>query len=74
MPDIFSNIYNESLGIVGLNYIALGLGTVCASWLNSNTMDRIYMYYKNKRGIGEPEYRVRTYTLTFSYSRLTLNT
>ncbi|KAF9068149.1 MFS polyamine transporter [Rhodocollybia butyracea] len=60
MPDIFSSVYHESLGIVGLNYIALGLGMMFASWVNSNTMDRIYMYYKRKNGNGEPEYRVPT--------------
>ncbi|KAE9404127.1 MFS polyamine transporter [Gymnopus androsaceus JB14] len=61
MPDIFINIYDESIGIMGLNYFALGLGLAFASWVNSKTMDKIYMYYKNKNnGVGEPEYRVPT--------------
>ena len=62
MPDIFINIYDESIGIMGLNYFALGLGLAFASWVNSKTMDKIYLYYKNKNnGVGEPEYRVRAY-------------
>ncbi|KAF5368187.1 hypothetical protein D9757_011303 [Collybiopsis confluens] len=61
MPEIFTNIYHESVGIMGLNYFALGLGMVFASWVNSKTMDRIYIHFKNKNGgIGEPEYRVPT--------------
>ncbi|KAJ3719190.1 MFS polyamine transporter [Lentinula raphanica] len=61
MPDIFTINYHESIGIMGLNYLALGLGMVFASWFNSRTMDKIYMYFKGRnQGIGEPEYRVPT--------------
>ncbi|KAJ3711263.1 MFS polyamine transporter [Lentinula guzmanii] len=61
MPNIFTINYNESIGIMGLNYLALGLGMVFASWFNSRTMDKIYMYFKGRNdGIGEPEYRVPT--------------
>ncbi|KAJ3917217.1 MFS polyamine transporter [Lentinula edodes] len=61
IPGIFTIIYGESIGIMGLNYFALGLGMVFASWMNSRTMDKIYMYFKTRNnGIGEPEYRVPT--------------
>ncbi|THU89222.1 MFS polyamine transporter [Dendrothele bispora CBS 962.96] len=61
MPDIFHNVYHETTGIAGLNYIALGSGNVFASFLNSGTMDKIYQYYKTRNGgIGEPEFRVPT--------------
>ncbi|KIK52998.1 hypothetical protein GYMLUDRAFT_49575 [Collybiopsis luxurians FD-317 M1] len=61
MPEIFTDIYHESIGIMGLNYLALGLGCVFASWFNSKTMDKIYVHFKQKNhGVGEPEYRVPT--------------
>ncbi|KAJ4466446.1 MFS general substrate transporter [Lentinula edodes] len=61
IPGIFTIIYGESIGIMGLNYFSLGLGMVFASWMNSRTMDKIYMYFKTRNnGIGEPEYRVPT--------------
>jgi hypothetical protein len=34
MPAIFTRIYNEDIGIAGLNYIALGLGLTGASQVN----------------------------------------
>ncbi|KAJ4478953.1 MFS polyamine transporter [Lentinula aciculospora] len=61
IPDIFTVNYGESIGIMGLNYFALGLGMMFASWLNSRSMDKIYIYFKKRNsGIGEPEYRVPT--------------
>ena len=67
MPDIFSDIYNEAPGIAGLHYIALGVGLTSASQLNARFLDRIYVYYKNKKGgVGEPEFRLRELK---SYSR-----
>ncbi|KAF8827318.1 hypothetical protein HHX47_DHR5001040 [Lentinula edodes] len=69
IPGIFTIIYGESIGIMGLNYFALGLGMVFASWMNSRTMDKIYMYFKTRNnGIGEPEYRVRKYTTLLEFS------
>ncbi|KAK7462878.1 hypothetical protein VKT23_007457 [Stygiomarasmius scandens] len=61
MPGIFRNVYHESPGIGGLNYIALGSGMIFASFMNSRTMDKIYKYCKNRNGgVGEPEFRVPT--------------
>ena len=60
MPEIFAVVYNESPGIAGLHYIALGVGLSLASQLNARFLDRIYIYYKNKNGgVGEPEFRLR---------------
>ncbi|ESK90262.1 mfs multidrug [Moniliophthora roreri MCA 2997] len=59
MPTIFQGIYSQSIGIAGLNYIALGLGLTSASFLNSRIMDKIYLYCKKRNNdIGEPEFRV----------------
>jgi len=61
IPDIFTKIYDESTGIMGLNYLPLGLGMAFASYVNSKTMDKIYLYFKAKNdGVTEPEYRVPT--------------
>lgn len=60
MPNIFTDIYNEAPGIAGLHYIALGVGLTTASQLNARFLDRIYIYYKEKKGgTGEPEFRLR---------------
>jgi hypothetical protein len=62
MPKIFAEVYNETPGIAGLHYISLGVGLTIASQLNARFLDRIYVYYKNKKGgIGEPEFRLREF-------------
>ncbi|EIM84122.1 MFS polyamine transporter [Stereum hirsutum FP-91666 SS1] len=59
IPGIFENVYHESVGIGGLNYIALGVGLTGFSQLNARTMDKIYVYLKNKNGgVGRPEFRL----------------
>ncbi|KAF8647432.1 hypothetical protein AX16_006709 [Volvariella volvacea WC 439] len=59
LTEIFRFTYNESIGIAGLNYIALGIGLTLASQLNARALDRIYVHFKNKNnGIGEPELRL----------------
>ena len=60
IPNVFADIYNEQPGIVGLNYIAVGIGLSAASQVNSRLLDRIYIHFKNKNsGVGEPEFRLR---------------
>ena len=60
MPSIFADVYNEAPGIAGLHYFALGIGLTAASQLNARFLDRIYIYYKNKKGgVGQPEFRLR---------------
>ena len=67
MPSIFADIYNETPGIAGLHYFALGIGLSIASQLNARFLDRIYVYYRNKKGgIGEPEFRLRELFFIFS--------
>ena len=67
LPDIFSNVYSESVGIGGLHYIALGVGLTGFSQLNARTMDKIYVYLKNRNGgVGKPEFRLREFYLHYS--------
>lgn len=56
---IFEDVYQEETGIAGLNYFALGVGLTGASQINARFMDRIYMYFQRKNGVGKPEYRLR---------------
>ncbi|KAG1731336.1 MFS polyamine transporter [Suillus paluster] len=59
IPSIFQGVYHHPVGISGLHYIALGVGLTGASQLNSNTMDKIYVYFKNQNGgVGRPEFRL----------------
>lgn len=67
MPNIFIHIYKEAPGIAGLHYIALGVGLAIGCYFNALLMDRIYIHYKNKSGVGEPEYRLRE-LLSFLFS------
>ena len=67
IPNIFADVYNEAPGIAGLHYIALGVGLSTASQLNARFLDRIYIYFKNKKGgVGEPEFRLREFYFFFS--------
>jgi hypothetical protein len=59
LPSTFEGVYNESTGIAGLNYIALGIGLTGASQISGRLLDRVYAYLKNKNGgDGRPEYRL----------------
>ncbi|EMD42144.1 hypothetical protein CERSUDRAFT_129554 [Gelatoporia subvermispora B] len=59
LPDIFTGVYGEEIGIAGLNYFALGIGLTGASQVNARMLDRIYKYYSKKNGgVGKPEYRL----------------
>ncbi|OCH91714.1 MFS polyamine transporter [Obba rivulosa] len=59
LPDIFTNVYHEEIGIAGLNYFALGIGLTGASQVNARMLDRIYSYYSKKNGgVGRPEFRL----------------
>ena len=68
MPEIFIHIYKEAPGIAGLHYIALGIGLALGCYFNALLMDRIYIHYKNKNGVGEPEFRLRELIILSSYS------
>ncbi|CAL1711150.1 unnamed protein product [Somion occarium] len=59
LPQIYSTVYHEKISIVGLHYLALGLGFSLTSQINSRLLDRVYVYYKDKNGgVGKPEYRL----------------
>ncbi|KAH0832284.1 MFS polyamine transporter [Lanmaoa asiatica] len=59
IPSIFEGVYRQSVGISGLHYIALGFGLLGALQLNARTLDRVYVYLKNKNGgVGKPEFRL----------------
>ncbi|KAJ7187228.1 MFS polyamine transporter [Mycena filopes] len=59
MPLMFRGTYHETVGISGLNYLALGIGITAASQISARLMDRIYKRLKEKRGdAGQPEYRL----------------
>ncbi|KAG2753484.1 MFS general substrate transporter [Suillus brevipes Sb2] len=59
IPSIFGGVYQQSVGIAGLHYIALGIGVTGASQLNAKTMDKVYVYFKNKHGgVAKPEFRL----------------
>jgi len=59
MPLMFQGTYGESVGVSGLNYLALGVGITGASQTNARLMDYIYRRLKEKNGgEGRPEYRI----------------
>ncbi|KAJ7863866.1 MFS polyamine transporter [Mycena leptocephala] len=59
MPLMFQGTYHESVGISGINYIALGIGVTGASQLNARFMDYMFRRLREKNGgAAEPEYRV----------------
>jgi hypothetical protein len=61
IPSIFGGVYQQSVGIAGLHYIALGVGVTGASQLNAKTMDKVYVYFKSKNGgVAKPEFRLRS--------------
>ncbi|KZT40250.1 MFS general substrate transporter [Sistotremastrum suecicum HHB10207 ss-3] len=59
IPQIYTGVYHESVGIGGLHYIALGMGLSVASQVNARILDKVYIYYKNRAGgVGRPEFRL----------------
>ncbi|KAF9026400.1 MFS polyamine transporter [Hymenopellis radicata] len=56
---IFRDVYHHPPGVAGLHYFALGIGLIFTSQLNARTMDRVYIYLRDRNGgIGEPEFRI----------------
>ncbi|PSS22698.1 hypothetical protein PHLCEN_2v2995 [Hermanssonia centrifuga] len=59
IPGIYTNLYHEKIGVVGLHYIALGLGLTLAAQVNSRLLDYTYVRLKKRNGgVGKPEYRL----------------
>ncbi|KAK0388658.1 hypothetical protein NLU13_4901 [Sarocladium strictum] len=61
-PTIFANIYHQSPGIQGLNYISLGTGFYIGAQVCAPLQDRVYKALKKRRvpegQPGVPEFRV----------------
>ncbi len=58
-PTLWSNVYHESIGIGGLNYISLGCGFFLGTQICAPLQDRIYTALKARNGgVGKPEFRV----------------
>jgi hypothetical protein len=59
---MFQGTYGQSVGVSGINYLALGVGVTGASQINARLMDYIFRRLKEKNGgDGRPEYRIRGY-------------
>ena len=59
-PPLWTDVYHESLGIAGLNYISLGFGFWIGAQICAPFNDRIYRHLKKTvgGGTGRPEFRV----------------
>ena len=58
-PTVWTDIYGESIGTGGLNYIAIGIGFFLGSQIGSRLSDVIYRRLKLKNNnTGRPEFRV----------------
>lgn len=56
---IFTQIYNESVGIAGTNFVAMGLGFFLWSQIQARLLDVVYRRLKLRYGgEGKPEYRL----------------
>ncbi|KAG2356048.1 hypothetical protein BDR07DRAFT_1301433 [Suillus spraguei] len=59
IPSIFCGVYQQSVAVAGLHYIALGVGMIGAAQINAKTMDKIYVHFKTKNGgVAKPEFRL----------------
>mgnify|MGYP001563815374 FL=1 len=57
--DIFVEIYHQSIGIAGTNFIAQGLGFFVWAQIQGRLMDKIYRLLKERNGgVGKPEFRL----------------
>ncbi|KAM0145015.1 hypothetical protein ACHAQE_003740 [Botrytis cinerea] len=58
-PGLWEGVYNESVGMGGLNYISLGVGFFLGTQICAPAQDRIYRALKARNnGVGKPEFRV----------------
>ena len=56
---VFETVYNESVGIAGLNFIAMGLGFAAAAQGGARLLDIIYRKLKVRyNSPGRPEFRI----------------
>ncbi|GAB7351888.1 hypothetical protein MBLNU459_g2433t1 [Dothideomycetes sp. NU459] len=58
-PGLWTNVYHESIGIGGLNYISLGLGFFLGTQIGAPVNDGFYRRLKKKNGgVGRSEFRI----------------
>ncbi|EXJ89220.1 mitogen-activated protein kinase kinase kinase [Capronia epimyces CBS 606.96] len=58
-PVLWRDVYGESLGVGGLNYISIAIGSFLGLLANFHYIDRLYLQLKEKNGgVGRPEFRV----------------
>ncbi|KAJ1552697.1 hypothetical protein HK405_010341, partial [Cladochytrium tenue] len=59
-PQIWTGLYGESIGIGGLNYLSIGIGSMIGTIIAGVLVDRIFIRLTNTRGAGvsSPEYRI----------------
>jgi multidrug resistance protein len=58
-PTLWSEVYHESIGIGGLNYISLSVGLFIGTQICAPLQDRIYRALKKRNnGVRKPEFRV----------------
>lgn len=58
-PDIWTDVYHESSGIGGLNYLSIAIGAFIGLFFNLKLVDRIYRTLKARNNnIGKPEFRM----------------
>lgn len=61
IPSIFEGVYQEPVGVAGLHYLALGLGSVVAAQFSGRLIDMSYKRLTaHYNGVGKPEFRLRT--------------
>ena len=58
-PKVWQGVYQESVGVGGLNYLSLGIGFLLGAQTAAQLMDRIYQRLKlQNNDIGCPEFRI----------------
>ncbi|EXJ95205.1 mitogen-activated protein kinase kinase kinase [Capronia coronata CBS 617.96] len=60
-PAVWSGptMYNESLGVGGINYVSIAIGSFIGIIVNFRYIDRIYRHLKAQNGgVGKPEFRM----------------
>ena len=58
-PGVWSEVYGESLGIGGLNYISMTVGAILGAQISVQYVDRIYRRLKKQNNdVGLPEFRI----------------
>ncbi|KAI8965128.1 mitogen-activated protein kinase [Daldinia sp. FL1419] len=58
-PSVWTDIYHESIGIGGLNYISMGIGFLIGAQINAQVNDRLYIQFKKTHNNeGRPEFRI----------------